>query len=100
MKRISAIIVSFLFVASFHIEAQQKNDQPNRGRLVWSAFECSTYAEMSRKKDDQLRLFKLGYAIGKEFLNDVNDNNIGEAELERMPTGMRLVLGGPSIEWY
>jgi hypothetical protein len=43
------------------------------GRVMWSAFQCSTFAEMSENKKEQGRLFKVGYKAGRQFLEAVKN---------------------------
>ena len=36
------------------------NETPNLGRVMWSAFQCSNYAELSSNPGEQARLFNVG----------------------------------------
>jgi hypothetical protein len=71
----------------------------NRGRVMWSAFQCATFAEMSGDTVQQKRLFDLGYAAGQGWLSDLKDKKSSEAELREAPIGVRMLLGGPSIDF-
>ena len=99
MRQVWFVVAVVAFGISLNLEAQQGSEKKNRGRLMWSAFACSTYAEMAGDKKEQSRLFELGYATGKQFLNDIEQEKVSEHELKKMPIGIRFVLGGPSIEF-
>lgn len=71
----------------------------NRGRIMWSAFQCSTYAEMAGDQKEQERLFTLGHNVGKAFLSDIQNGTISDDEIKQMPIGVRLLLEGPSMEF-
>jgi len=67
--------------------------------VMWSAFSCATYAELSGDESEQKRLFNLGYAAGAKFLDGINSQTIPEAERREAPIGVLLRLGGPSIDF-
>lgn len=71
----------------------------SRGRMMWSAFECAAYAELAGNKDQQKRLFELGYREGKAFLDAAASGSLSQAERDDTPVGVLFSLGGPSIDF-
>lgn len=69
--------------------------------LVWSAFECSQYAMMAGKPEQETeRLFDLGYENGKRFVQAVNNKKVSEDELRSsVPTGVLFVMYGPTADF-
>jgi hypothetical protein len=78
---------------------QASNRDINLGRVMWSAFPCATYAEMSEDLAEQERLFEVGYEAGRAFLTSVEEGTISDEELQRSPTVVLLLLGGPTIDF-
>lgn len=95
MKMGFLAIVFLVFCTTGHSSAAE----PNRGLLVWSAFQCSTFAELAGNVSESERLFLLGYEVGKELLNDLQNGKATESEIRKIPVGINLVLGGPSIDF-
>jgi len=50
---------------------QAAESESNRGLLAWSAFQCSTFAELLVNSEEQERLFVLGYETSQSHLNDI-----------------------------
>lgn len=69
------------------------------GRIMWSAFACSTYAEMGKDRGEQERLFKVGYDSGKKMLEGVINKTIPDSTLREAPIGVTMRLGGPSVDF-
>lgn len=99
MKKTDYILLILFAMLLSNTSAQQQIDQTNRGRLLWSAFACATYAELSGKMEEQQRLFEIGYTVGKAFLTDIDNQTISESELQNAPVGVLGTLGGPTIEF-
>ncbi|MDT8429372.1 MAG: hypothetical protein RQ757_11455 [Pseudomonadales bacterium] len=93
------LIVAVFIGASAYVSAQPEGDSPNRGRLMWSAFTCATFAELSGNEEEQTRLFAVGYAVGTEFVREVKEKTISESEFNAAPVGVLLTLGGPSVDF-
>ncbi|WP_208734622.1 hypothetical protein, partial [Corallococcus praedator] len=53
----------------------------SKSRIVWSAFQCSYYAEVMGNVQEQERLFTLGYQAGGDFLADLETAQIEEGDL-------------------
>jgi len=70
------------------------------GSEVWSAFSCSSWAEVIDKNDEAERLFLYGYGRGKEFIGALYAKKILEGDLSsEVPIGLLMVANGPSEEF-
>lgn len=88
-----------LSVMTFACEApaqEPRSPEPD-GRLMWSAFVCATYAMMSENRDEQERLFSLGYEAGTRFLEAWP--SLSEEQRLNQPTVVLLHLAGPSDDF-
>ena len=86
-----------LAIASGQSQAQPTDQSPDSGRLMWAAFVCSTYAELSHDQPEQERLFAVGYAAGRRLLDEWA--TLPEETRSKVPVGVLLRLGGPSVEF-
>jgi hypothetical protein len=74
------------------------------GNIMWSAFQCSTYAELSENlisenKNEQQRLYLVGLNAGRAFLEAMKAGQISEQALrEAVPINVLQRLEGPSNE--
>ena len=74
------------------------------GHIMWSAFQCSTYAELSENlitenKKEQERLYLVGVNAGRAFLEAMKAGQISEQALrEAVPINVLQRLEGPSNE--
>ncbi len=95
---VSAIVLA---LTSQLLLAKESDAQPkaNTARLMWSAFSCATFAEMSGDKKEQERLFELGYKAGKSFVDGVRTKTISEAEIKEAPVGVLWHMGGPTTDF-
>ncbi|MCB4757601.1 MAG: hypothetical protein LHV69_11335 [Elusimicrobia bacterium] len=91
-----ALAILFVTMQSF---AESKEKQPNRGLLMWSAFSCATFAELSGNESEQKRLFNVGYKTGTQLLSDIQRKKLKEAEFKELPIGVQLRLSGPTTEF-
>jgi hypothetical protein len=73
--------------------AQENTPDLSARSIMYSAFECAEYAEMSGKKDEQARLFEIGYKAGKQFVARIKNRTVPET-----PDGVDR-LAGPSIDF-
>lgn len=96
MRRFLSSIVGVLAACSM---ALANDDKVNLGRLAWTAFQCASYAEMASLKEEQARLFQIGYAAGKEFVEGIENKTIPEDEIKQAPWFLLVLLGGPSIDF-
>jgi hypothetical protein len=66
---------------------------------MWSAFQCSTYAELSDYKSEQERLHLVSLNAGRTFLEAMKAGQISEQALrEAVPINVLQRLEGPSNE--
>jgi hypothetical protein len=66
------------------------------GRVMWSAFVCTTYAGMAEKEEEATRLFDAGLKAGRDFIDALKSGNISQEELHStVPTGVTLLLNEP-----
>jgi len=66
---------------------------------MWSAFSCAAYAEMSGNKQEQERLFKVGYDAGRTFVDGVKNKTISETEVKDAPIGVLMHMNGPTTDF-
>ena len=84
-------------IASAPGRAQTTEQSPNPGRLMWAAFVCSNYAELSHDEPEQERLFTVGYVAGRRLLDEWP--TLSEQRRRNIPVGVLLRLGGPSVDF-
>ena len=70
------------------------------GRIMWSAFQCSAFAELAEEKNEQERLYLVGLNAGHTFLEAMKAGQISEqAVREEVPINVLQRLEGPSNEF-
>ena len=80
--------------------AEDGIEKARLGRVMWSAFQCSIFGELSDNKKEQARLFQIGLKAGRDFLEALNANQITqEAMNTEVPVAVIMMLQGPSIEF-
>ncbi|RDH81053.1 MAG: hypothetical protein DIZ80_13105 [endosymbiont of Galathealinum brachiosum] len=75
------------------------NTQPNLGNVIWSAFVCSEYAGIYGNRNEQKRLFEVGFQVGREFINGIKNKTIPDSEAENTPIGILMRLSGPTTDF-
>jgi hypothetical protein len=71
-----------------------------QGHVMWSAFECSAYAELAEEKTEQERLYLLGLNAGRTFVEAMKAGEIPEQAVnEAVPINVLQRLKGPSTEF-
>lgn len=79
--------------------AETSEEYARLGKLVWSAFTCSTIAENSGQADEQRRLFEFGYETGKRFYEAALNGSITEEDWRKhVPLGITW-RKGPTPEF-
>lgn len=81
------------------VERASAEGKPNLARVMWSAFSCATYAEMSGNKHDQARLFEVGYKAGRTFVDGVRNKTIPDTEAKDAPIGVLMLMSGPTTDF-
>ena len=97
LTNVIRLLLLALAIASGPSQAQQTDQSPDPGRLMWAAFVCSTYAEMFDDRIERERLFTLGYAAGRRLLDDWA--TLPEERRRGIPVGVLLRLAGPSVDF-
>ncbi len=70
------------------------------GRIMWSAFQCSAFAELAENKNEQERLYLVGLNAGRTFLEAMKAGQISEqAVKDEVPINVLQRLEGPSNEF-
>jgi hypothetical protein len=70
------------------------------GRIMWSAFQCSAFAELAENKNEQERLYLVGLNAGRTFLEAMKAGQISEqAVKDEVPINVLQRLEGPSTEF-
>ena len=99
LKRSTAVAGAAIMLVGTQAVARAAETKVNPGRVAWSAFECSTYAELSNDTREQSRLFQVGYTAGKKFVDGVQLKTIPNEVIQEAPVGLLLSLGGPSTDF-
>lgn len=99
LKRVSAAVAVVLVLVAFLHATEAQAKRPNPGLVVWSAFSCATFAELSGDVPEQKRLFDLGVSTGRSFLARIEKGTVPAAERQETPIGVLLRLGGPSVDF-
>jgi hypothetical protein len=82
--------------------ARSEEAKARLGRVMWAAFECTTFASMADKQEDAKRLFDIGLKAGRDFIEALNRGNISQEEFSTMvPMGVTMLIreGGPSTDF-
>ena len=81
--------------------AGSEETKAHLGRVMWSAFECVTFANMAGKQEDAKRLFDIGLKAGRDFIEAVKSGNISQEEFNNAPVGVTALMqeGGPSTDF-
>lgn len=70
------------------------------GMVIWTAFECGTYAELSGDRERQVALFERGIRAGRQFFSAVEAGTITEEEHRKhVPYIVPLLAAGPSVDF-
>lgn len=93
----AAVVGPLIIVGVIHSVLAAGSDKSKPAFKMYVAFTCATYAEMAGQKEDQKRLFQLGYVSGKQFLAALrSDDPPGRND---MPVMVLLLLEGPSDDF-
>lgn len=100
MRRSSQVVCIIFLSAVSSASAQTAVEKAKLARIMWSAFQCGTYAEMSGNSKEQSRLFDLAVKSGREFLDAVMNKQIpSEIVAQEAPIGVTMLLQGPSADF-
>jgi hypothetical protein len=90
MLTILAAAVLFVTVCS---AAQAQTTKPNLGLVMWSAFSCATYADLSKNEPEQKRLFNIGYAESSWKVSRARRFRNPSSAKRRLASSFGLVVG-------
>lgn len=95
------LLAIFLVLATQTLlaEGAGADNKPNPALLMWSAFSCATYAEISGNKQEQERLFEVGYNAGCTFVDGFKNKTITETETKDAPLGVLMLMSGPTTDF-
>lgn len=88
-----------LITKTLLVEVASADNKPNLARVMWSAFSCAAYAEISGNKQEQERLFKVGFDTGRTFVGGVKNKTITETEAKDAPIGVLMLMSGPTTDF-
>lgn len=75
-------------------------EKARQARLMWSAFSCATYAENMGDREEQRRLFDIGYEAGRTFLAAAEAGEISEQTWRTtVPIIVSMLTSGPSHDF-
>jgi hypothetical protein len=95
--RYAAIILVCMLSSA---NADDEKERARLGRVMWSAFRCATFAEMSGNEQEHERLFAIGVKAGRQFLEAIQNGQISpDAVKSEVPIGVTMLLGGPSVDF-
>jgi hypothetical protein len=99
IKKLAPAIALVLTSQALFAQEPSAYSAENSARLMWSAFSCATFAEMSGDQSEQKRLFDLGYMSGRIFVHGVRSKTISEAEIRKAPVGVLSRMAGPTTDF-
>jgi hypothetical protein len=80
--------------------AQTSKEYALMGKKAYSAFECSMLASYARNDGEQRRLFEIGYAQGKTFIEALTSGKVKPEDVNStVPIGVTLALQGPNADF-
>jgi hypothetical protein len=93
-------ILTALVLLAVAPHARADVEDAKAARVMWSAFQCSIYAELARDPEEQQRLFNVGYEAGKRFMAAVQAGTITEEEAQtNVPLAVGFLIGGPTADF-
>lgn len=93
-KLLNALAITFGLV----MPASAANVQNSIAAI--SAFECATWADMSGYDKEAERLFNYGVEVGRQFLQDAQDNKFTAKDYSSVvPMVWGMNRGGPTIDF-
>ena len=80
--------------------ANAAEEDARAAKVMWTAWLCSTYAELSGDVEEQRRLFTLGYSSGQRFVAAAAAGTITAEEANSIvPMAVGFLMAGPSEEF-
>jgi hypothetical protein len=99
MTRVVLAIAIFAAIPSVSV-AQTAVEKARLGRTMWSAFQCSTFADMSDNGPERARLFAVGLKAGHGFIDALVKSEVPREVLNsEVPWGVLTMLQGPTPDF-
>jgi hypothetical protein len=101
-KALLLFSVSLIIAIATESSAQTSHEYALMGQKLWATFECSQWASYADDKDEEVRLFKLGYGQGREFVEAAWSNKLNRQDLSDIdiaPSEVQNGLDGPSVDF-
>lgn len=94
------LIAAALAIFTASALAQNSEDYARMSRAAWSAFECSSFADVMGNAQEQERLFLYGYQQGLAFIQAARAGRVLETDLQSIsPTGFLMHAQGPTADF-
>ena len=98
MRLLIAVVITGLSVTS--AAAQTSKEYAQMAKRAWSAFECAALAAQIDKKDAHERLFKIGYQLGKSFIEATLAGRVNRSDISStVPVGFTMSMQGPTPDF-
>lgn len=99
--KIEPICIALMFSVASSAAADDGKAKAQLARKMFSAFQCSMFAEIAKKDGETQRLFEIGVDAGRTFLGALRKNEIPEDALRtHVPLmGVAMLLNGPSDDF-
>ena len=93
----SKLLLAAAALAACVTASHAADEQALLGHVMWSAFECSAYAELAEEKTEQERLYLVGLNAGRTFVEAMKAGQIPEQAVNHyVPISVLQRLKGPS----
>jgi hypothetical protein len=99
MRRLALLLIATVLTVG---PARSEEAKARLGRVMWSAFECVTFASMAGEQEAAKRLFDIGLKAGRDFIEALNRGDISQEEFNKIvPMGVTMLMreGGPSTDF-
>lgn len=94
---VAVAAVVLLITVPFSYSAEE---DARSAKIMYSAWRCSTYAEIKGDMAEQNRLFKLGYEKGRQFMDAALGGTITDEERRNfVPIIVGMLMAGPTPEF-
>lgn len=95
----SKLLLAAVILAASITVSKAVDETALLGRVMWSAFGCSKYAELADDKDEKERLYLVGLNAGRTFLDAMKAGQISKQAADNaVPINVLQRLEGPSNE--
>tara|TARA_R110002167_G_scaffold366444_2_gene597244 strand:+ start:108391 stop:108867 length:477 start_codon:yes stop_codon:yes gene_type:complete len=97
---LSATAIALMVTSAFSTKGLADDADARAARIMWSAFQCYSYADRAGLKEEAEGLFIVGYEAGQQFLSAARAGLITDKEASsNVPIIVTLLLGGPSDDF-